>query len=141
MSNVQSKIKSICEKLKRKTVSEEDILYLKEKEVENFLKIFIRLGNSDEEIEKEDVGQDSEDGTLDIIITATSKLNELPKGDIDSLRLPKLLKRSLKILRSFLNFIKTKKILELLNNAKTEKSNAEGQNTTESCGSSFQGNQ
>ena len=140
MSNVQSKIKSICEKLKRKTVSE-DILYLKEQEVENFLKIFIRLGNSDEEIEKEDVGQDSEDGTLDIIITATSKLNELLKGDIDSLRLPKLLKRSLKILRSFLNFIKTKKIPELLNNAKTEKSNAEGQKTTESCGSSFQGNQ
>ena len=109
MSNVQSKIKSICEKLKRKTVSEEDILYLKEQEVENFLKIFIRLGNSDEEIEKEDVGKDSEDGTIDIIITATSKLNELLKGDIDSLRLPKLLKRSLKILRSFLNFIKTKK--------------------------------
>ena len=78
MSNVVSKIKTSSKRPKRKAISEEDSFHLTETEVENFLKILAKLTHSPEEI-KDLEGEDREDGTLDIIILAASKLNELLK--------------------------------------------------------------
>ena len=93
MSNVESKIKTAERPSKRKHLSEEDTFYLKEVEVENFLQILSRVSHSEEELEEletsEGSGIDREDGTLDIIILAASKLHELLKGDIDALKLHK----------------------------------------------------
>ena len=97
MSNIQSKI---AEKRKRKTETEEDISHIQQKEVEIFLKIFIELVKKEpEEIEKKaNTARDSEDrAALDVILLAVSKLSELLRCDIDSLKLPKFLKSSLKI--------------------------------------------
>ena len=134
MSNVESKIKTAERPSKRKHLSEEDTFYLKEVEVENFLQILSRVSHSEEELEKletsEGSGIDRENGTLDIIILAASKLHELLKGDIDALKLPQILKKSLTLLKAFIKFIKSKKILETFNNA-PDKEVASGKETTE----------
>ena len=118
MSNVESKIKTEERASKRNHLSE-DTFYLKEVEAENFLQILSRVSHSEEELEELDTlegsGIDREDGTLDIIILAASKLHELLNGDIDTLKLPQILKKSLKLLKTFIKFIKSKKILETFN--------------------------
>ena len=135
MSNVESKIKTAERPSKKKHLSEEGTFYLKEVEVKNFLQILSRASHSEEELEELEIsegsGIDIEDGTLDIIILAASKLHELLKGDIDVLKLPQILKKSLKILKAFIKFIKSKKILETFNNAPNEKATS-GKETTES---------
>ena len=135
MSSVESKIKTAERPSKRKHLSEEDTFYLKEVEVENFLQILSRVSHSEEELEEletsEGSGIDRKDGTLDIIILAASKLHELLKGDIDALKLPQILKKSLKLLKAFIKFIKSKKILETFNNTPNEKTTI-GEETTES---------
>ena len=130
MRNVVSKIKTSIKRPKRKAISEEDSFHLTETEVKNFLKILAKLTHSPEEIEDLE-GEDREDGTLDIVILAASKLNELLKGGIDSLALPKLFKKALRVLRSFLKFVKTKKIPESFKNASIQ-SNPKRKGTTES---------
>ena len=50
MSNVESKIKTADRPSKRKHLSEEDMYYLKEVEVENFLQILSRVSHSEEEL-------------------------------------------------------------------------------------------
>ena len=127
MSNVESKIKTAERPSKTKHLSEEDTFYLKEVEVENFLQILSRVSHSEEELEEletsEGSGIDRKDGTLDIIILAASKLH--------ALKLPQILKKSLKLLKAFIKFIKSKKILETFNNTPNEKTTI-GEETTES---------
>ena len=134
MSNVESKIKTEERASKRKYLSEEDTFYLKEVVVENFLQILSRVSHSEEELEEletlEGSGIDREDDTLDIIILAASKLHELLKGDIDALKLPQILKKSLKLLKAFIKFIKIKKIVETFNNP-LDKEVTSGKETTE----------
>ena len=134
MSNVESKIKTEERASKRKHLSEEDTFYLKEVVVENFLQILSRVSHSEEELEEletlEGSGIDREDDTLDIIILAASKLHELLKGDIDALKLPQILKKSLKLLKAFIKFIKSKKIVETFNNP-LDKEVTSGKETTE----------
>ena len=133
MSNVESKIKTAERPYKKKHLSKEDKFYLKEVEVENFLQILSGVSHSEEELEEletlEGSGIDREDGTLDIIILAASKLHELLKGDIDALKLRQIQKKSLKLLKTFIKFIKSKKILETFNNA-PDKEVASGKETT-----------
>ena len=134
MSNVESKIKTEERASKRKHLSEEDTFYLKEVVVENFLQILSRVSHSEEELEEletlEGSGIDREGDTLDIIILAASKLHELLKGDIDALKLPQILKKSLKLLKAFIKFIKSKKIVETFNNP-LDKEVTSGKETTE----------
>ena len=94
--------------------------------MENFLKTFSTLINKDpNELDKSaETAQDSEDGAIDIIIFAASRLSKLLQCDIDSLRLPKLLKKSLKILRAFVDFIKAKKTIETIQDATSKGSDA-----------------
>ena len=40
--------------------------------------------------------KDSEDGTIDIVLTVAKKIRQLLEGDIDSLKLPKIITKSLK---------------------------------------------
>ena len=141
MSNVQSKIAG---KRKRKTETEENISHIQQKEVEIFLKIFIELVNKEpEEIEKEaNTARDSEDGAaLDVILLAISKLSELLRCDIDSLKLPNFLKSSLKILRAFLDFFKAKKKLESLRDATPKICDAKRKKTTKGSSSNVPSDQ
>ena len=141
MSNVQSKI---AKDRKRKTESEEEISDINVKEVEIFLKILIEQVNKDpEEIEKEAYSaRDSEDGAaLNVILLAVSKLSELLRCDIDSLKLPKFLKSSLKILCAFLDFIKAKKTLETLRDATPKICDSKRKKTTKSSSSNVSSDQ
>ena len=141
MSNVQSKI---AKDRKRKTESEEEISDINVKEVEIFLKILIEQVNKDpEEIEKEAYSaRDSEDGAaLNVILLAVSKLSELLRCDIDSLKLPKFLKSSLKILCAFLDFIKAKKTLETLREATPKICDSKRKKTTKSSSSNVSSDQ
>ena len=78
MSNTQSKIRAIREKGKKRAVTEEDICDLNDQEVENFLIIFSTLLNKrpDELNESAETAQDSEDGAIDLIIFAASRLSK-----------------------------------------------------------------
>ena len=107
-----------------------------EGEVEIFLKILIELviKESDEInflIEKQ---SDNTDGpVLDTIILVVGKLRELLRNDIDSLKIPSVLKTSLKIFKNFLNFISQSKILHALKNATSKKHTSKKRKTDEAC--------
>ena len=58
---------------------------------------------------------------LDAIILAVSKLRELLKTDIDSLNLPHALKVSIKLLKTFIDFLNQSKILKTLKDASGKK--------------------
>ena len=58
---------------------------------------------------------------LDAIILAISKLRELLKTDIDSLNLPHALKVSIKLLKTFIDFLNQSKILKTLKDASGKK--------------------
>ena len=119
MSSTQSKISAIYEKGKKRFLTEEDISQFNDQEVEHFLKIFSTLINKDSNAldKSADTAQDSKDGAIDIIIFAASRLSKLLQCDIDSLKLPKLVKKLLKILSAFVDFIKAKKTIESLQDA------------------------
>ena len=67
-------------------------------EIQKFLLIFNLLLEA--ELNKENT-EDSEDGIPDIIITIATKLLELLHNNIDSLKLPKIIKDALRKLKSF----------------------------------------
>ena len=109
MANVENKLSR-----KRKAENQTDIQHFEEKEVEIFLKIFVELAIKEpEEIDKIiETSCDKTDGVvLDSIILAVSKLRELLKTDIDSLNLPHALKVSIKLLKTFLEFLNHSKII------------------------------
>ena len=114
----------------RKRKAENEI----EGEVEIFLKIFIELAikkpeDINELIEKTN---DNIDGpALDAIILAVSKLRELLQTDIDSLKLPNALKVSIKLLKSFIEFINQSKLLKTLKDATSKKHSNKKRKTIE----------
>ena len=119
MANVESKLSR-----KRKAEDKTDIQHFEEKEVEIFLKIFVELAIKEpEEIDKIiETSYDKTDGVvLDSIILAVSKLRELLKTDIDSLNLPHALKVSIKLLKTFLEFLNHSKKLKTLKDASGKK--------------------
>ena len=99
-------------------------------EIQKFLLIFNLLLEA--ELNKEKV-EDSEDGIPDILITIATKLLELLQNNIDSLKLPKIIKGALRKLKSFI--VKDKKDDEnkndCENSARSEKSSSEGERKSE----------
>ena len=120
---------------KRKAENEIDVdQHFKEKEVEIFLKIFIELAIK----EPEDINEliensnDKTDGpALDAIILVVSKLRKLLQTDIDSLKLPNALKVSIKLLKSFIEFINQSKLLKTLKDATSKKRSGKKRKTIE----------
>ena len=117
MSNINSKkLRLDIEKAKKRQLEDlkEDYTdYINDREIERFLKIFSII-IAEEGPEEEP--KDSEDGAIDIILTIANKISQLLEGDIGSLKLPKLLSKSLKTLKAIVGLLKVK-------NAK-DKSNA-----------------
>ena len=139
MANAQSKLKS---SKKRKRENEIEISIEKESEI--FLKILVELRKTKKQTEKLiKEGIDNPDGPkLDAVLLAVSKLRELLKADIDSLNLPNFMKTSIKILKTFLDFLNTSKILHSLKkNASSKKSAAKRSKTVKSSSSSVKSDQ
>ena len=133
MANAESKLDK-----KRKAEIEIGNQHFEEKEVEIFLKIFVELATKElEEIDKlVESSNDKTDGVaLDAIILAVSKLRELLKTDIDSLNLPNALKVSIKLLKTFIDFLKT------LKDASSKKHSSKKCAAIEGSGSNVEGNQ
>ena len=74
-------------------------------EIQSFLLIFNLLIEA--ESDKISNGEDAEDGIPDILITIAAKLLQLLHNNIDSLKLPDIIKSALKKLKSFI--VKDKK--------------------------------
>ena len=141
MANAQSKL---TEQRKRKAKDETEILKFEEKEIEVFLKVFVELIIKDPEEIENDIkkGIDREDGVgLDAVLVAVLKLRELLKADIDSLNLPKFMKTSLRLLKTFLDFTKTTKIIESLKNALHKNSTKKRKKTNESSSTNIAADQ
>ena len=120
---------------KRKAENEIDVnQHFKEKEVEILLKIFIELAIKDPEDINELI-ENSNDKTdcpaLDAIILAISKLRELLQTDTDSLKLPNALKVSIKLLKTFIEFINQSKLLKALKDATSKKRSSKKPKTIE----------
>ena len=141
MANVQSKLES-----SKKRKRENEIQVSIEKESEIFLKILVELVTKEpEETEKlMKEGIDNPDGPkLDTVLLAVSKLRELLKADIDSLNLPNFMKTSIKLLKTFLDFLNTSKILHALKkkNGSNKNNSVKRIKTTESSSASIESNQ
>ena len=96
MTNINSKLSAVkAEKSKKRPLTTEDIGWVTQEEVDNFLKIFSKLINIKEEDlnENPEEGKDSENGVADIVLFTVGRLSELLQCDIDSLKLPKGLKK------------------------------------------------
>ena len=124
MSNISSKLSAVkAEKGKKRALTTEDIGWVTQEKVDNFLKIFTSLINIKEDQEQSEEEKDSEDGVADVILFAVGRLSKLLKCDIDSLKFPKPIKKTLKIFKGFIDFLNAKKVLESFQNA-SNKSNA-----------------
>ena len=85
---------------------------------------------------------DKTDGAaLDEIILAVSKLRELLKADIDSLNLPHALKVSIKLLKTFIDFLNQSKLLKTLKDASSKKRSSKKCTPIEGSGSNVEGDQ
>ena len=117
MSGVLSKEDSAARPLKRRALRKEDIIEISEDEAQNFLKILsVLLLNKENESENEEA-TDKVDG-IGIVVTFTAtKISELLQCDIESLQLPNILKKSLKILRALVDFLKAKETLSAFTDA------------------------
>ena len=131
MANVESKLSR-----KRKAKNQVDIQHFEEKEVEIFLKIFVELAIKEpEEIDKilENSNDKTDSVVLDSIILAVSKLRELLKTDIDSLNLPHTLKVSIKLRKTFIDFLNQSKMLKTLKDASGKKRSSKKRAAIEGC--------
>ena len=133
-------------KIAKKRKAEFNIEYqnFEEKEVEIFLKKFVELAIKEPEDIKKLVesSYDKTDGAgFDAIILAVSKLRELLKTDIDSLKLPNVLKVSIKLLKTFLDFLNQSKLLKSLKDASSKKHSNEKRKTDEGSGQNVSSNQ
>ena len=139
MANAERKLAK-----KRNTEIEIGNQHFEEKEVEIFLKIFVELAIKEpEEIDKlVESSNDKTDGVaLDAIILAVSKLRELLKTDIGSLNLPNALKVSIKLLKTFIDFLNQSKLLKTLKDALSKKRSSKKYAAIEGSGSNVEGNQ
>ena len=103
-------------------------------EVEIFLKIFIELAIKEpEDLDKlvEKTNDNIDGPALDAIIFAVSKLRELLESDIDSLKSPNALKVSIKLLKTFIEFIHQCKLLKTLKDAASKKHSSKKRKTVE----------
>ena len=101
----------------RRPLRLEESIEINEDEAQNFLKILsLLLLNKEVEAEKTETG-DSVDGITDTVVFAAERLSKLLQCDINSLSLPKILKKSLKLLKAVANFLKSKDILEAFKDA------------------------
>ena len=89
-------------------------------------------------LNKDSLNVDSEDEILDILITIATKLLELLRNNINSLKLPKIIKNTLRKLKSFI--VKDKKDGENKNDSKNsaelETSSGQGEGKSEASSSS-----
>ena len=93
-------------------------------EVEIFLKIFIELAIKEpEDLDKlvEKTNDNINGPALDAIIFAVSKLRQLLQSDIGSLKLPNALKVSIRLLKTFVEFIHQSKLMKTLKDAASKK--------------------
>ena len=117
MSGVLSKESYTVRPVKRRALRKEDIIEISEDKAQNFLKILsVLLLNKENENENEET-VDNVDGIGDVINFTATKISELLQCDVDSLKLPNILKKSLKILKAFANFLKAKDNLSAFINA------------------------
>ena len=127
--NLQHKLISVTISSKHPEIDIDD------HEIQKFLLIFNLLLEA--ELNKEKV-EDSEDGIPDILITIATKLLELLQNNIDSLKLPKIIKGALRKLKSFI--VKDKKDDENKNDSENsagpETSSSEGERKSEASSSS-----
>ena len=113
-------------------------------EVEIFLKIFIELGIKEpEDLDKlvEKTNDNIDGPALDAIIFAVSKLRELLQSNIDSLKLPNALKVSIKLLKTFIEFIHQSKLLKTLKDAASKKHSSKKRKTIEKSGTDVSSDQ
>ena len=117
--------------LSRKRKAESEI----KGEVEIFLKIFVELAIKDP-VDSDKLLKETTDNTdgaaLDAILFAVSKLRELLQSDIESLKLPHALKVSIKLLKTFIEFIHQSKLLKTLKNASSKKHTSKKRKTIDS---------
>ena len=92
-------------------------------EIERFLKIFSIKIDQEENALAESKADNSEDGVIDIILIIATKIKGLLEGDIDSLNLPKVLSKSLKMLKVLVSLFK-------LRDAKNKNKHAKGEKAT-----------
>ena len=101
----------------RRPLPLEESIEINEDEAQNFLKVIsLLLLNKEVEAEKTETG-DSVDGITDTFVFAAERLSKLLQCDINSLSQPKILKKSLKLLKAVANFLKSKDILEAFKDA------------------------
>ena len=103
-------------------------------EVEIFFKIFIELSIKEpEDLDKlvEKTNDNIDGPALDAIIFAVSKLRQLLQSNIDSLKLPNALKVSIKLLKTFIEFIHQSKLLKTLKDATSKKHSSKKRKTVE----------
>ena len=90
-------------------------------EIERFLKIFSIKIDQEENALAESKADNSEDGVIDIILIIATKIKGLLEGDIDSLNLPKVLSKSLKMLKVLVSLFKLRDAKNKNKHAKEEK--------------------
>ena len=111
-SNNPKKLKLDVEKARKGLLKDLNESYISDREIERFLNIFSMIIEEEEAEISQVEPKDSEDGAIDIVLL---------EGDIDSLKLPKIITKSLKTLKAIVGLLKLK-------DAK-DKSNAERKKT------------
>ena len=86
-------------------------------------------------LNKDSLNVDSEDEILDILITIATKLLELLRNNINSLKLPKIIKNTLRKLKSFIVKDNENKN-DSKNSAEPETSSGQGEGKSEASSSS-----
>ena len=120
-SNNPKKLKLDVEKARKGLLKDLNESYISDREIERFLNIFSMIIEEEEAEISQVEPKDSEDGAIDIVLTVAKKISQLLEGDIDSLKLPKIITKSLKTLKAIVGLLKLK-------DAK-DKSNAERKKT------------
>ena len=109
------------EKARKSSLEDLNESYISDREIERFLKFFSTIIEEEEAETSQVEPKDSEDGAIDIVLTVAKKISQLLEGDIASLKLPKIITKSLKTLKAIVGQLKLKDT--------KDKSNAEGKKT------------
>ena len=118
-SNNPKMLKLDVEKSRKRSLEDLNESYISDRKIERFPKIFSIIMEEEEAEISPVEPKDSEDGAIDIVLTVAKKISQLSEGDIDSLKLPKIITKLLKTLKAIVGLLK-------LEDAK-DKSNAEGE--------------
>ena len=118
-SNNPKMLKLDVEKSRKRSLEDLNESYISNRKIERFPKIFSIIMEEEEAEISPVEPKDSEDGAIDIVLTVAKKISQFSEGDIDSLKLPKIITKLLKTLKAIVGLLK-------LEDAK-DKSNAEGE--------------